>query len=599
MTVLPEPYTHGALPLPDGRTRFRLWAPSAPPELALMLPGRDPIALHPQEDGFAQVDVDCAAGTRYQYRLGDGLLAPDPASRLQDGDVHDASVVVGPDAYPWSHPTWMGRPWREAVIYEAHAGLAGGFAGLTKKLPQLADMGFTVIELMPIADFPGPRNWGYDGVLPYAPDTAYGTPDDLKRLIDTAHGLGLCVMLDVVYNHFGPDGNYLSQYAAPFFRDDISTPWGSAIDFRQPPVRRYFEENALYWLTEYRFDGLRLDAVHAISDPDWLVELAQFVRGQIPAQRHIHLVLENDDNRASLLTAGYDAQWNDDAHHVLHHMLTGESRGYYADYADRPAQALARCLGEGWVYQGQPSPYRQGAPRGERSAHLSPTAFVLFLQNHDQTGNRARGERLTLLTETAERLRAAVTLQLLAPQIPLVFMGEETGNRAPFLYFTAHTDPALATAVREGRQREFAAFPEFAGAHGEPVPDPNAESTYAQSNPWTADVSPDALQWHDLYRALLDMRQRVIAPRLDGATTVYARAVGEHSVHARWRLAGGALLTVYVNLGPTPEGLPRKQAAAAPLFSSLLYESRAGAFDALCLGNLCSESTVWLLEEGA
>nr|WP_314360439.1 malto-oligosyltrehalose trehalohydrolase [uncultured Achromobacter sp.] len=599
MTVLPEPYTHGALPLPDGRTRFRLWAPSAPPDLALVIPGRDPIPLHPEADGFVQVDVDCTAGTRYQYRLGAGLLAPDPASRLQDGDVHDASVVVGADSYPWRHPSWMGRPWREAVIYEAHAGLAGGFAGLTQKLPELADMGFTVIELMPIADFPGPRNWGYDGVLPYAPDTAYGTPDDLKNLIDTAHGLGLCVMLDVVYNHFGPDGNYLSQYAAPFFRDDVATPWGSAIDFRQPPVRRYFEENALYWLTEYRFDGLRLDAVHAIPDPEWLVELAQFVRGQIPAQRHIHLVLENDDNRASLLTDGYDAQWNDDAHHVLHHLLTGESRGYYADYADRPAQALARCLGEGWVYQGQPSPYRQGAARGEPSAHLSPTSFVLFLQNHDQTGNRARGERLTLLAETTERLRAGVVLQLLAPQIPLVFMGEEAGSRAPFLYFTSHTDPALATAVREGRQREFAAFPEFSGASSEAVPDPNAETTWDQSNPWTPEASPDAQQWRDLYRALLDMRQRVIAPRLDGAKTVLARAVGEHSVHARWRLADGALLSAYVNLGPVPEALPRQQASAAPLFSALLFESRAGAFDALCQGNLCSESTVWLLEEPA
>lgn len=599
MTVLPEPYTHGALPLPDGRTRFRLWAPSAPADLALVIEGRVPIALQADADGYAQVDVNCEPGTRYRYRIGQDLLVPDPASRLQDGDVHGASIVVGPDTYPWRHASWMGRPWREAVIYEAHPGLAGGFAGLTERLPELARLGITVLELMPIADFPGPRNWGYDGVLPYAPDTAYGTPDELKRLIDTAHGLGLCVMLDVVYNHFGPDGNYLSQYAAPFFRDDVSTPWGAAIDFRQPAVRRYFEENALYWLTEYRFDGLRLDAVHAIPDPDWLVELARFVRGQVPAQRHLHLVLENDDNRASLLTDGYDAQWNDDAHHVLHHLLTGESRGYYADYAEQPAQALARCLAEGWLYQGQPSRYRQGAARGEPSGHLPPTAFVLFLQNHDQTGNRAWGERLTELAENAERLRAAVTLQLLAPQIPLIFMGEESGSRAPFLYFTSHTDPALAQAVREGRLREFAAFPEFAGANGEPVPDPNAEATWQKSSPWSVPDNPEAQQWRDLYRALLDLRLRLIAPRMNGARNVFARAVGDHSVHARWRLGDGGLLTAYINLGPMPAALPRKQATTPPLFSSLLFESRAGAFDALSQGSLCSESTVWLLEDAA
>jgi maltooligosyltrehalose trehalohydrolase len=406
-------------------------------------------------------------------------------------------------------------------------------------------------------------------------------------------------MLDVVYNHFGPEGNYLPQYAAPFFREDVPTPWGPAIDFRQPAVRRYFEENALYWLMEYRFDGLRLDAVHAIEDPDWLVELAQFLRGQVPAHRHVHLVLENDDNRASLLTQGYDAQWNDDAHHVLHHLLTGESRGYYADYAERPAQALARCLAEGWLYQGQPSPYRQGATRGEPSGHLPPTSFVLFLQNHDQTGNRARGERLTELAENAERLRAAVALQLLSPQIPLIFMGEEFGSRAPFLYFTSHTDPALVQAVREGRQREFAAFPEFSGDDALKVPDPNSEYTWAQSVPWRDGERPDAQPWRTLYEALLHLRQHAIAPRLTGARSVFARAVGRHGVHAQWRLGDGALLTVYVNLGPVREQLAQRALAAAHSPSSLLFESRAGAFAALASGSLCSESTVWLLEEAS
>ncbi|WP_315130138.1 malto-oligosyltrehalose trehalohydrolase [Achromobacter marplatensis] len=597
MTSWPEPYTHGALALPDGRTRFRLWAPTAATGLALLIDGRDPIPLHPDADGYAQTDVDCPPGTRYRYRIGDGLTVPDPASRQQDGDVHGASIVAGPDTYAWQHPAWHGRPWAESVIYEAHAGLAGGFAGLAERLPDLAALGVTVVELMPVADFPGPRNWGYDGVLPYAPDAAYGTPDALKHLVDTAHGLGMSMMLDVVYNHFGPDGNFLPQYAAPFFRDDVATPWGNAIDFRQPAVRRYFEENALYWLTEFRFDGLRLDAVHAISDPDWLVELAQFVRGQIPAQRHVHLVLENDDNRASLLAQGYDAQWNDDAHHVLHHLLTGESHGYYSDYADRPAEALARCLAQGWLYQGQPSPFRQGAPRGEPSGHLPPTAFVLFLQNHDQTGNRAAGERLTVLAENTERLRAAVALQLLAPQIPLIFMGEESGSRAPFLYFTSHTDPDLAQAVREGRQREFSAFPGFDDGAAQAVPDPNAPATFSQSDPWQSGNDDDAQGWRTLYAALLHMRQQVITPRLPGARSVFGRAVGKHGVHAQWRLGDGARLTLYANLGPVQEALPPKFSAAGHLFSSLLFESRAGAFDALSLGSMCSESTVWLLED--
>ncbi|MBB1593234.1 malto-oligosyltrehalose trehalohydrolase [Achromobacter sp. UMC46] len=604
MTAWPEPYTHGALPLPDGRTRFRLWAPTAPAALALVIDGREPVALHPGPDGYAQADVDCPPGTRYRYRLGDDLLVPDPASRQQDGDVHGASVVAGPDAYPWQHPSWHGRPWEDAVVYETHAGLAGGFAGLAARLPELAALGVTVVELMPVADFPGPRNWGYDGVLPYAPDEAYGSRDALKHLVDAAHGLGISMMLDVVYNHFGPDGNYLPQYAAPFFRQDISTPWGPAIDFRQPAVRRYFEENALYWLTEFRFDGLRFDAVHAIADPDWLVELAQFVRGQIPAQRHIHLVLENDDNRASLLSQGYDAQWNDDAHHVLHHLLTGESHGYYADYADHPADALARCLAQGWLYQGQPSHVRHGAPRGEPSGHLPPTAFVLFLQNHDQTGNRAAGERLTVLAENPDRLRAAVALQLLAPQIPLIFMGEESGSRAPFLYFTSHTDPALAQAVRDGRQREFSAFPGFRGADAQAVPDPNAEAAWKQSVPWPKardknEDDGDAQAWRTFYGALLYLRQRVITPRLAGTRSIAACAVGPHAVRVQWRLGDGAVLTLYANLGPDPQALGPGLAPAGSLFSSLLFESRPGAFDALGLGSLCAESAVWLLEEAA
>jgi len=591
-------YSFGAIPLESGVTRFRLWAPSAPADLALEVEGHPPIPMRPGPDGYAQADVDCPPGTRYHYRLDEHTIAPDPASRLQDGDVHGDSVVVQPGAYRWRHPEWTGRPWEETVIYEVHAGMAGGYSGLIARLPELADMGITLLELMPIADFPGARNWGYDGVLPYAPDTAYGSPDDLKRLIDAAHGHGMGVMLDVVYNHFGPDGNYLSGYAAPFFRTDIDTPWGAAIDFRQDAVSTYFKENALYWLTEYRFDGLRLDAVHAIAGHEWLHELARFVRDGVSAERHVHLVVENDDNRASLLRGDFEAQWNDDAHHVLHHLLTGESRGYYADYAEAPAQALARCLAEGWVYQGQPSAYRGGQARGERSADLPPTAFVLFLQNHDQTGNRARGERLIALVDNTQRLRAAVALQLLSPQIPLIFMGEERGSRAPFLYFTSHTDPELAQAVRDGRQREFSAFPEFAGdSPAAKLPDPNDESTYHASSPWQDE--PDAAEWMRDYSALLQLRARSIAPRLAGAISLGAAAVGDRSVFARWELADGARLTVYTNLGPTPQTVPESLMPGPDVFATLLFESPPGGRDRLAQGELCPDCTVWLLEETA
>ncbi|MNK34981.1 Malto-oligosyltrehalose trehalohydrolase [compost metagenome] len=592
------PFSFGAIPLESGVTRFRLWAPSAPEGLALEVEGHPPIALRPGADGYAQADVDCPPGARYHYRLDADTIVPDPASRLQDGDVHGDSIVVAPGGYEWRHPEWSGRPWEETVLYEVHAGLAGGYAGLLARLPELAAMGITMLELMPIADFPGERNWGYDGVLPYAPDTAYGTPDALKRLVDGAHGLGMSVMLDVVYNHFGPDGNYLSGYAAPFFRSDIDTPWGDAIDFREAAVSQFFKENALYWLTEYRFDGLRLDAVHAIAGHEWLHELAQFVREGVSAERNVHLVVENDDNRASLLQGDFDAQWNDDAHHVLHHLLTGETRGYYADYCDAPAQALARCLAEGWLYQGQPSPYRGGQPRGEPSAALPPSAFVLFLQNHDQTGNRARGERLISLVDSGQRLRAAVALQLLAPQIPLIFMGEERGARAPFLYFTSHTDPLLAQAVRDGRRREFAAFPEFAGdAPTAQLPDPNDPASYHASSPWTD--GEDAGEWIRDYAALLQLRARLISPRLAGAVSLGASGIGERSVFARWELADGARLTVYTNLGPAHQAVPAPLMPGPDVYATLLFESLAGGRDALARGELCPDSTVWLLEEPA
>ncbi|MBV7486129.1 malto-oligosyltrehalose trehalohydrolase [Bordetella sp. BOR01] len=580
--------------MPDGTTHFHLWAPSAPATLALEIEGMAPIPLQPDEAGWARAHVACPAGTRYCYRLDADRTVPDPASRLQADDVHGQSVVTAPGGHAWSTPDWAGRPWDEAVIYEVHAGLAGGFAGLQDRLPDLATLGITVLQLMPIADFPGQRNWGYDGVLPFAPDTCYGTPLQLKKLIDAAHALNMSVMLDVVYNHFGPDGNYLPAYAKEFFRDDIQTPWGPAIDFRRPQVRRYFEENALYWLTEFRFDGLRLDAVHAIANPEWLPQLARYVRSHISAQRHVHLVVENHGNRASLLRDGYDAQWNDDGHHVLHHLLTRETHGYYADYVREPAEMLARCLAEGFVYQGQPTLRNAARLRGEPSADLCPTAFVLFLQNHDQTGNRALGERLrTLVGERQDTLRAAVALQLLAPQIPLIFMGEECGSQAPFLYFTDHRDPALAQAVREGRQREFRFDAGPRGDGSMPLPDPNEYGTYACCYPWTD--GPDAQQWLEYYQVLLAVRQRMVVPRLAGIRVEAAYPLGPRAVAAHWRMSDEARLSLYTNLGTEISALPGPLPQVTTAL--VLFESCPGACGALAAGTLPAACTVCVIEE--
>jgi maltooligosyltrehalose trehalohydrolase len=534
----------GANVVESDRTRFRFWAP-AQSEVLLKIDGRAPLPMTRSVAGWFEVEAGCGAGTRYQYILQDGVAVPDPASRAQADDVHGASVVTDPYAYAWQQPQWRGRPWHEAVVYELHVGLMGGFAGVTRALPRLSTLGITAVELMPIAEFPGARNWGYDGTLPFAPERSYGTPDDLRKLVDAAHEHGMMIFLDVVYNHFGPDGNYLSLYAPETFRADLSTPWGPAIDFRRDEVRCFFTDNALFWLIEYRFDGLRLDAVHAIAEQDWLDEMAAEVRRIVGRQRQVHLVLENDDNAAGHLSRGFDAQWNDDGHHVLHVLLTGESSGYYGDYADRPAERLARCLQEGFIYQGEPSAHRSGQPRGTPSAALPPTAFVLFLQNHDQIGNRAFGERLTELADP-RALEAAIALLLLCPQIPLIFTGEEDASPSPFLFFTDH-NARLADAVREGRKREFSSFPQFSDEKLlAALPDPNAVATFEQSRP-----QPDvvAAARFELYQRLLDIRHREIIPRLKGARAVDAHVLGDASVAASWRMADESVLSIACNLG--------------------------------------------------
>jgi len=422
-------------------TRFRFWAPSCK-SVQVEIESGPAAGAHdmaPTGNGWFEATVNGGAGTLYRFRLDGEHAVPDPASRFQPHDVHGPSEVIDPRAYRWEHADWHGRPWEETVLYELHVGAMGGYAGVKKRLPALVALGVSAIELMPLNDFPGKRNWGYDGVLPYAPDSAYGRPEELKALIDAAHGLGLMVFLDVVYNHFGPDGNYLHEYARSFFRDGTHTPWGPAIDFERCEVSDFFTDNAVYWINEYRIDGLRFDAVHAIDNHAWLRELSDHIRARVQHGRHVHLVLENEHNSASLLETHFSAQWNDDAHNTLHVLLTGETEGYYHAYEDQPIRRLARVLSEGFAYQGDPSPLHDGAPRGESSRHLPPTSFVMFLQNHDQIGNRAFGERLRKLTSD-DALRAATGLLLLSPHIPLLFMDEEYGSTQPFLF--SPTTPA-------------------------------------------------------------------------------------------------------------------------------------------------------------
>ena len=527
-----------------GATKFRLWAPSV--EAVSLELGGSAHAMERDGEWFFAV-VTAPPGTKYRFRLPDGLPVPDPASRLQAGDVHDESVVVDPATYQWKNTDWRGRPWHETVLYELHVGVLGGFNGVRNHLPELAKLGITAVELMPLADFPGARNWGYDGTLPFAPDASYGTPDELKALIDEAHGLGLMVFLDVVYNHFGPDGAYLHTYAKSFFREDMHTPWGAAIDFRRQEVIDYFIHNALYWLHEYQFDGLRLDAVSMISEESFLYALAAAVRQSMPPGREVHLTCEHEDNRAALLRGPaphFDAQWTDDIHHVLHVLLTGETEGYYEDYADATA-LLARCLAGGFAFQGEYSHHGKKV-RGESSAGLSPTAFIAFLQNHDQTGNRAMGERLTSLTSPA-KLEVALRLLLTAPFIPMLFMGEEWGTEQPFQFFTSHGDE-LAEMVRKGRRAEFKSFAAFKDeSRRDQIPDPNAPSTFKNSAPDQADPARFAM-----IQDLLTFRRERIVPGLPGCVALGAHVLSPARVRAAWRLGTGERMTIEVDFGEAP-----------------------------------------------
>lgn len=562
MTTRAHAMPFGAELRGDG-VRFRLWAPGED-RVAIAIDGREPVAMARQDDGWHEfAAIGAKPGALYHYVLASGLHVPDPASRFQPQDVHGPSEVIAPDGYDWQDADWRGRPWAEAVIYELHIGTftaEGTFRAAIGKLDHLAGLGVTVIEIMPVSDFPGTRNWGYDGVLPFAPDSSYGRPEDLKALVDAAHARGISVMLDVVYNHFGPDGNYLPVYAPQFFTERHKSPWGAGINVDgadSRPVRDFFIHNALYWIEEFHLDGLRLDAVHAIQDDGpkhLLMELAETLRTQI-TDRPLHLVLENEDNRASYLVRDqngvprdYSAQWNDDVHHVLHVAATGEDVAYYAPYAHDPG-LLGRALAEGFAFQGEAMEY-SGKPRGEPSGHLPPSAFVAFAQNHDQIGNRAMGERLTQIAAPAA-VQAVSAVYLLLPQVPMLFMGEEIGATSPFLFF-ADFEGELAEKVREGRREEFARFPEFSDPETrEKIPDPLAETTFLASKlHWDA-ADPARQDW---YRRILAVRREKLLPVLDQiGQGGQAENLGGRAIRVSWAVGEGRALVLLANLSAHPQ----------------------------------------------
>jgi maltooligosyltrehalose trehalohydrolase len=559
--------------LVSGGVRFRVWAPRAR-SVSLVLEGAD--ASHPaipmlREPGgwFALTTERAAAGVRYRYVV-DGKAVPDPASRFQPDGVHGASEVVDPGAYRWTDAGWRGRRWEELVIYELHLGAfsgSGDFAGAVAHLDDLAELGVTAIELMPIGEFPGRRNWGYDGVQIFAPASCYGRPDQLKALVEACHARGLAILLDIVYNHFGPEGNYLPTVAPDFFTERHHTPWGAAINYDGPasrPVRDFVIHNALYWLEEFHFDGLRLDAVHAIVDDsstDIVAEIAETVRREVTG-RAVHLILENDRNEARRLVrrdgrpVAYSAQWNDALHHALHVLLTGQTSGYYGAYAERPVAHLGRALTTGFA----------------EPAGLPTTAFIGFLQNHDQIGNTPFGTRLAARAPEP-LLHAALAIVLLAPQIPMLFMGEEWASARPFLFFCDFAPP-LGEAVRRGRLREFAQFPEFSDpATAERIPDPTAEASFAASRlDWSErDREPHA-RWLERYQRLLSLRARAIAPRLPGmAPGGSYRLLGPAALRVEWRLGDGSSLRLLANFADTPMAL----AEPRPEPDDLLYCSAA------------------------
>jgi maltooligosyltrehalose trehalohydrolase len=487
MAIIREIWTLelGAGILNEG-VHFKVWAPRAE-RLSLRVEGKSrDILMVPEEKGYFTVFArDLAPGTKYFYLLDGDRARPDPVSRYQPEGVHGPSEVIDPRAFEWQDHSWRGIPLEEMIIYEIHVGTftpEGTFGAILPFVDYLKkDLGVTTVELMPVAQFPGERNWGYDGTCLYAPQNSYGGPLGLKTLVNACHRKGLAVILDVVYNHLGPEGNYLNDYG-PYFTDRYKTPWGPAINLDGPEsdeVRRFIIHNALYWVTEFHLDGLRMDAVQGIFDLSVrhiLEELREAVHRQARRLgRPVAVMAESDLNDPRVIASprrggfGLDAQWNDDFHHALHALITRERSGYYQDFGD--LDQMSKAIEEGFVFSGQYSSFRRRR-HGGPSARLLSSKFIVFSQNHDQVGNRMRGERLSTLA-TFEALKLAAGVVLLSPHIPLLFMGEEYGEEAPFLYFTDHSDPSLIDSVRQGRKAWFSLF----GEGGEP-PDPQDASSF-------------------------------------------------------------------------------------------------------------------------
>jgi len=524
-------------------TAFRVWAPRSTDVDVIVERAGGPgaYALTRGPDGaFSAVLPDVRAGDHYRYRLERGRLLPDPASRFQPDGVHGPSQVVDPRTFHWTDDRWTGLALEDIVFYELHVGTfspEGTFAGVTSRLAQLAALGVTAIELMPVADFPGSRNWGYDGVALFAPARCYGTPDDLRRLVDTAHGLGLGVFLDVVYNHLGPGGAYHSAFSPYYFTDRHQTPWGAGLNLdgdRSAMVREFFIENALHWVHEYHFDGLRLDATHAMADDSprhFLAELSTRVRESATGRR-VLVVAEDHRNLNWMLKPerdggwGADAVWADDFHHECRRLLAGDSDGYYRDYSGR-AEDLATTIRQGWFFTGQFSIHLDQS-RGTDPDGLPSKRFVVCLQNHDQIGNRALGERLHHQIDPAA-YRAASVLLLMAPETPLLFMGQEWAASTPFLYFTDH-HPELGRLVTEGRRGEFRHFAAFSDPLArEQIPDPQATSTYLSSQLiWDEHAREPHASTLRLYQALLMLRRR--EPTLHRASTCHVAALDDATI---------------------------------------------------------------------
>jgi malto-oligosyltrehalose trehalohydrolase len=556
------PKTWGAEYVALGEVRFRLWAPGQT-SVMLRLEGDDTEMTDSGNGWFELLATGVSAGTEYNFVLSNGLVVPDPASRAQKDDVNGPSLVIDPTSYDWQDTAWKGRPWEETVVYELHFGTftkQGTFRAAMDRLAYLADLGITMIEVMPLAQFGGKHGWGYDGVLLYAPHSGYGPPEDFKAFVDAAHQHGISVVLDIVLNHFGPEGNYLPLLAPDFFHKERRTPWGAGIAYDVDAARFYMAEAPLYWLEEFHLDGLRFDAIDQIEDTSEkhiLIEIAERIRAEI-TDRPIHLTTEdcrnvtflhprNEDSSAPLFTG----EWNDDFHNAVHVFLTGETHAYYKDFAESPEKLVARCLAEGFAYQGEVSP-QSGEKRGVDSTAQPPLAFVDFIQNHDQTGNRAQGERLIALAG-AERTKVMLATLLLSPHVPLMFMGEEYGETNPFLFFTDfHGD--LAKAVREGRAREF----EGHAGHGEKVPDPNAKKTFEASKlDWDKLKSTEGRDWSDFTKELLTLRRDIIAPMLASAKggTGKVIATDKGFLAVSWDFPKGRL-GMTLNIGEVARPLP-------------------------------------------